>query len=417
MIRHQLPARSPLRLSALLHGLTSPGGARDRLGAQIASDYGATRYLLVDSGTSALALSFLACASGGSRPSVALPAYACFDLMTAADAVDAEVLLYDLDPTTLGPAQGEIARVLGLGARAVVAAHWYGFPVDLDPLREATRAAGALLIEDAAQALGVVCRGRPAGTIGDFGVLSFGRGKGRTGGGGGVLLANDSVSAASLERVSGRLAQAPRDPSAQAALLAQWALGRPWLYVVPAALPFLGLGETAYRRPHPPAGMPARAAAIVLALWCDAELEVAARRNRAAAWDRELAGVDAVIRYTAPADTTPGWLRFPVLARPGRETVLRSPAMRRRGVMPGYPRTLDELPVGPDRLAAERSALHGARRLTRQLFTLPSHGGVTPGDVRSVCQRLHGEKGGSRFASGDEFLRALQIQAHLPARL
>ena len=48
---------------------------------------------------------------------------------------------------------------------------------------------GLAVVEDAAQGLGATWRGRPLGSFGDVSVLSFGRGKGWTGGVGGALLA------------------------------------------------------------------------------------------------------------------------------------------------------------------------------------------------------------------------------------
>src|SRR5204863_8021915 len=61
----------------------------------------------------------------------ALPAYACYDLATAADGANAPVLLYDLEPSTLAPDLEQIQATLRQGAAAIVVAHLYGHPVDL----------------------------------------------------------------------------------------------------------------------------------------------------------------------------------------------------------------------------------------------------------------------------------------------
>ncbi|MGH7562674.1 MAG: DegT/DnrJ/EryC1/StrS family aminotransferase [Gemmatimonadales bacterium] len=387
-MRHQLPVWSPVTLRGLLAGLHPEPGAAARLADRVLSAYRPQGVLLTDSGTSALALALLAAAPKGERPRVALPGYGCFDLMTAADAADSEVLLYDVDPLTLAPAAGEVDRVLRHGARAVVVTHWYGLPVDLDPIRSATKAAGARLIEDAAQAIGVECGGVPAGAQGEFGVLSLGRGKGRTGGRGGVLLANDGAAAAALDGLSRRLASPRGGGRALASLATQWLLGRPWAYGLPASLPFLRLGETPYHPAHSPFRIPERVAAVAAAVWDESEAEIAVRRQWAAEWERAIGHAAGVTLYRPPAGTVAGWLRFPLLAAPGWETVLRTRRLRRRGLMPGYPRPLDELPVSADRLAGERAPLHGARRLARQLFTLPCHRQVSAADVRAVRNRL-----------------------------
>ena len=46
-------------------------------------------------------------------------------------------------------------------------------------------------------------------------------------------------------------------------IFAQWLLGRPGVYGLPAAIPWLGLGETRYRDPQTPSRM-TRAAASLL---------------------------------------------------------------------------------------------------------------------------------------------------------
>ena len=106
---------------------------------------------------------------------------------TAADGTGAPVLLYDIEPTTLAPEPMSLKTVLAARPRAVVAAPLYGIPVDAVRLRDACNSADVLLIEDVAQGFGTMLNKRPVGTFGSFAVLSFGRGKGVTGGGGGSL--------------------------------------------------------------------------------------------------------------------------------------------------------------------------------------------------------------------------------------
>ena len=78
--------------------------------------FGSRDVLLTDSGTSALALALrMAVAARPDRPTVALPAWACYDLATAADAADVGVVLYDLDPATLGPDWASLDRALSAG--------------------------------------------------------------------------------------------------------------------------------------------------------------------------------------------------------------------------------------------------------------------------------------------------------------
>ena len=85
-------------------------------------------------------------------------------------------MLYDICPENLGPDFDSLRRAVEAGARTVVVAHLFGIPVDLDRSRALCAEFGATLIEDAAQGAAGQWRGRPLGTYGSLGVLSFGRG-------------------------------------------------------------------------------------------------------------------------------------------------------------------------------------------------------------------------------------------------
>ncbi|MGQ0703279.1 MAG: hypothetical protein ACT4PM_09125, partial [Gemmatimonadales bacterium] len=81
--RRQLPAWSPITVRALVAGLLPRPAAVSRIERQIAREYGTSSLVLTASGTVALALGFLAAAPEGERPRVGLPAWGCYDLMTA----------------------------------------------------------------------------------------------------------------------------------------------------------------------------------------------------------------------------------------------------------------------------------------------------------------------------------------------
>jgi dTDP-4-amino-4,6-dideoxygalactose transaminase len=76
---------------------------------------------------------------------------------------------------------------------AVICVHPFGIPQDIDEVMQLARSAGALLIEDAAQAMGARWDGQSVGTRGDFGLFSLGPGKALSTGGGGVLCVNQEM--------------------------------------------------------------------------------------------------------------------------------------------------------------------------------------------------------------------------------
>ena len=362
-------------------GLVPGGDPVGAVRAAIDAEYAPLDCLLTDSGTSALRLAIEVAASqaGGSNALVALPAYCCYDVATAADGAEVGALLYDLDPATLSPDPASLDRAMSAGAAAVVVAHLYGFAVDLDLAAKAADKTGALLIEDAAQGVGGSYRGGPLGKHGSFSVLSFGRGKGRTGGRGGALLANDERGRRLMLAARARIAAARTSPSAPAKLLAQWGLGRPGWYRLPASLPFLGLGDTVYHPPRPARGMDRLSAATLAATWNEAALEAEARRANATRLVAALQGSGVSLVKPVPG-SAPGYLRLPVLL-PDSKTAR---GVRSLGITPGYPTSLADLAGFGARRADPGGLVQGARTLAGRLVTLPTHGWLREEDLAAI---------------------------------
>ena len=61
--------------------------------------------------------------------------------------------------------------------KAILAPHLFGGTADLPSLEHLARKKGLPLIDDAAQSFGLMTNGKPVGSFGDFGVVSFGPGK------------------------------------------------------------------------------------------------------------------------------------------------------------------------------------------------------------------------------------------------
>ncbi|CEG56244.1 LegC family aminotransferase [Legionella fallonii] len=77
--------------------------------------------------------------------------------------------------------------------RACVPMHTFGHPVDLDGLLDVCRRWNLKMIEDAAESLGSLYKGRHTGTLGELGILSFNGNKIITTGGGGMILTNQEL--------------------------------------------------------------------------------------------------------------------------------------------------------------------------------------------------------------------------------
>jgi dTDP-4-amino-4,6-dideoxygalactose transaminase len=389
-LRHQLAVYSPIPLGALSAAasasLAFKSGAIEELAGLVTREYAADGIALCGSGTQALQAA-LGVARGemGSGALVALPAFSCFDVASAAIGAGARVVLYDLDPTSLSPNVESLETALVAGARIVVVAPLYGVPVDWQAIQRLALPYGALVVEDAAQGHGASFRGKPLGSFGDVSTLSFGRGKGWTGGSGGAVMVRRMS-----RSVLPSLAPAPRfDLRTLIQLDAQFALGRPSVYGIPRSLPGLSLGETVYHPPRTPTAMSRAAAGAALATHARSLAE-ADRRRAAAEWLSEELGANRSfqrITSAAGAGASPGYLRFPVLARRGLAGFADRLAAERLGIAPTYPRRLDELPELAPWIVNASAAFPGASRLVEELVTFPSHS-LTSAEDRNVLSHL-----------------------------
>lgn len=383
--RYLPPVHSPVTAAGLLAGvralLAVGGDARRRLADLLQADLGAGQVVLTDSGTSALALAIRAAVTQTGRGHVALPGYACYDLVTAVNAAGAGVVLYDVDPNTLGPDWNSFRAALQSRPAAAVVVHLFGVPVDLDRARDLASAQEVPVIEDAAQAAGGRWQGRPLGSFGGLAVLSFGRGKGVTGGAGGALLAAPDWPGTLPQPDGGA-----RGAGDLARLVGQVVLARPLVYRIPAALPFLGLGQTVYHEPWPAAGISAGAAAVAARAWSRRESDAGARARVAAGYLAQ-AGVAARAVRVGP-EAAPGWLRFPVLLGAGQ---VLGPAAGALGVLRTYPLPLRSLPALPS--PVRQVDTPGADRLAAGLVTLPTHRWVAAGDMERMANLIQGEGG------------------------
>ncbi|MHB1099935.1 MAG: LegC family aminotransferase, partial [Burkholderiales bacterium] len=115
--------------------------------------------------------------------------------------IDSSITTLGIDPEKLGDHLEEIAEIRSEGCfnrktgrriRAIVAMHTFGHPVDLDPLAEICGRFGIALVEDAAESLGSLYKGKHTGNRGKISALSFNGNKVITTGGGGAILTNDT---------------------------------------------------------------------------------------------------------------------------------------------------------------------------------------------------------------------------------
>jgi dTDP-4-amino-4,6-dideoxygalactose transaminase len=389
MVRQQLPVYSPISLRSLADGWNalfsaSDAGSANSLLEVIRDKYGAKEVLLTDSGTSALTLAIAGLCRTGTKPLIALPAYCCYDIATAAVGADIQVVAYDIHPRTLGPDLDSLKTAASYEPAAVVIAHLYGIPVDLRRVQQICEAEDIPVIEDAAQGHGAGYAGRPLGSWGSVSILSFGRGKGVTGGAGGALLALDDRGRELARDANRRLEPPSRGTRELIAAFAQWILARPAVYSVPASLPFLKLGETIYRPPRIPRQISRAAEAVLSRNWCSFETESELRKSNAARLQRCAGECKGVETIETPLRGEAGYLRFPVVVASGTRSSFDSPKAQRLGITPAYPKPLVGLSHFTDRCVNRGDEFPGARLLAQRLFTIPTHSKLSAADLRSI---------------------------------
>jgi dTDP-4-amino-4,6-dideoxygalactose transaminase len=121
--------------------------------------------------------------------------------------IDSERQSWNMDPALLRDALREAAKRSTL-PKALIVVDLYGQCADYALISSACEEHGVPIIEDAAEALGSTYDGRPAGSFGTIGVLSFNGNKIITTSGGGALVSDD---AALVERAR-HLASQARQP-------------------------------------------------------------------------------------------------------------------------------------------------------------------------------------------------------------
>ena len=99
--------------------------------------------------------------------------------------IDSEAHSWNMDPELL---EDSIKKYQ---PKAVIVVHLYGVCAQIDRIKEICQRNNVALIEDAAEALGSIYKGKAAGTYGDYGIYSFNGNKIITTSGGGMLVSNN----------------------------------------------------------------------------------------------------------------------------------------------------------------------------------------------------------------------------------
>lgn len=178
--------------------LSGDGVFTGKCSAWLESQCGSGMALLTHSCTAALEMAaILAEIRPGDE--VIMPSYTFVSTANAFVLRGAVPVFVDIRPDTLNLDETKIEAAITDRTRAIVPVHYAGVGCDMDAIMAIATQHDLLVIEDAAQGIMSDYKGRPLGSIGHFGCLSFHETKNIISGEGGALLINDRQFASRAE--------------------------------------------------------------------------------------------------------------------------------------------------------------------------------------------------------------------------
>jgi len=397
MFRFVAPAGAPLELAQILRSARASlagNGTTERLSVSFGAAVNCRYVFAAASGRAALALILRSLTSlRPGRGVVALPAYTCFTVPAAIVRAGLKLHPLEIRPDNLDIVPGQFDELPGEGLLAILTSNLFGLLNDADRIRQAARARGAFVIDDAAQALGATRNGCPAGMLGDVGFYSFGRGKALAAIEGAVIVTNSEEIAGAIQRE----AAGTRRPSPFHSvwllfqMLAYSVLLHPRLYWIPNSLPFLKLGTTEFDPEFADFRLPGIVRALLPELLPRLADMNRIRRANAAALGARLKNHPDFSLLQPGEGVEPNYIRFPLLARDevARDravTMLRGAGI---GASPFYPGAVCDIDGIAPHMAAADFHRPAAEEASRRLLTLPTHPYVRESDVRRTLDTLY----------------------------
>lgn len=146
----------------------------------------------VCNGTVAIHLALLALGIGPGDE-VIVPTLTYIASVNAISYVGATPVFCDSLPSTWQMDPADVQRKISSKTKAVLAVHLYGHPCNMEQLTQVCSDNQIFLIEDCAEAIGALYKGRHVGSFGDISTFSFFGNKTITTGEGGMVVTNDET--------------------------------------------------------------------------------------------------------------------------------------------------------------------------------------------------------------------------------
>jgi dTDP-4-amino-4,6-dideoxygalactose transaminase len=138
----------------------------------VAARLGVSHGIGVSSGTDGILLALMSLQIGPGDE-VICPSFTFFATAGCVARAGATPVFADCCPVCFNIDPADARRRVTARTKAIIPVHLFGQCADMDPILDLAREHSLAVIEDAAQALGAAYKGRPAGSMGTFGVFSF----------------------------------------------------------------------------------------------------------------------------------------------------------------------------------------------------------------------------------------------------
>lgn len=153
--------------------------------------YGYKKAILTTSGSDALEMAAILC-NINPGDEVIVPSYTFVSSALAFVRERAKIVFADSCANNPNIDPDKLEELITPKTKAIVVVHYAGIACDMDKIMDIAHRHGVLVVEDNAQGLDSFYKGRPLGSIGDLGCISFHETKNITAGGeGGLLIVND----------------------------------------------------------------------------------------------------------------------------------------------------------------------------------------------------------------------------------
>ncbi|MCA9382434.1 DegT/DnrJ/EryC1/StrS family aminotransferase [Candidatus Dojkabacteria bacterium] len=169
--------------------------------------YFSSKVFLLDSARSALFIALKAMGIG-EDDEVIIQAFNCVAVPNSIIWAGAKPVYSDIGPD-LNIDFDSLRTKINEKTKAIVVQHTFGYPVDVDAIRNLIGDRKIYIIEDCAQMIGSKIDGRLIGTVGDMSIVSFGRDKAFSSGFGGALVVNKTDLVEKVEDLFDKLEYLP----------------------------------------------------------------------------------------------------------------------------------------------------------------------------------------------------------------